>query len=147
MEHTLKISSEVLNNPFKAKNMLGDNLKDSHVKAGDVLSVAVPNGEDLLPKDVLMLFIVLGAVLIEYFKKQSERDKSQDILNNIFSKYNSAEELEKAIEEEYNIQIKIKNNTDKPNDFSRFIDKVHFGNADQINKDLNELRGGWNRDI
>ena len=87
----------------------GDNVK--------VMQKPTPDKESLMA----VLIIVLIAVLW-YMSTKAEREKERmaaEILDDVFGKYNSAEELEKELREEFNVSVTTETPPAGPDDRTR----------------------------
>jgi len=88
-----------------SKKELNETFQLNDLKKGDKIKL-VSNENEFVQKAMILMFIAL--FIIVFFKnKQNSTDKIEALINVIFDKYDSEEDLEKEIEAELGIDFKF----------------------------------------
>jgi len=88
-----------------SKKELNETFQLNDLKKGDKIKL-VSNENEFVQKAMILMFIAL--FIIVFFKnKQNSTDKIEALINGIFDKYDSEEDLEKEIEAELGIDFKF----------------------------------------
>jgi hypothetical protein len=88
-----------------SKKELNETYQLNDLKKGDKIKL-VSNENEFVQKAMILMFIAL--FIIVFFKnKQNSTDKIEALINVIFDKYDSEEDLEKEIEAELGIDFKF----------------------------------------
>jgi superfamily I DNA and RNA helicase len=108
--HTLTIEKNQ-----KAKDVL-DFLNKAQPKKGDKVKL-VSKEHTIIAVAVIL---ILGVALGYYFNKKKKTENAEKILDDFFTDFNTAEELEKHIEEEYGIIVEHQSEDTESQDWNRF---------------------------
>jgi hypothetical protein len=116
-----------------SKKELNETYQLNDLKKGDKIKL-VSNENEFVQKAMILMFIAL--FIIVFFKnKQNSTDKIEALINVIFDKYDSEEDLEKEIEAELGIDFKFETRQKKHD----AIDEL-FGKWKNIDVDLKQIR-------
>jgi len=116
-----------------SKKELNETYQLNDLKKGDKIKL-VSNENEFVQKAMILMFIAL--FIIVFFKnKQNSTDKIEALINVIFDKYDSEEDLEKEIEAELGIDFKFETRQKKHDT----IDEL-FGKWKNIDVDLKQIR-------
>jgi len=116
-----------------SKKELNETFQLNDLKKGDKIKL-VSNENEFVQKAMILMFIAL--FIIVFFKnKQNSTDKIEALINGIFDKYDSEEDLEKEIEAELGIDFKFETRQKKHD----AIDEL-FGKWKNIDVDLKQIR-------
>ena len=88
-----------------SKKELNETFQLNNLKKGDKIKL-VSNENEFVQKAMILMFIALFIVVF-FKKKQNSTDKTEALINGIFDKYDSEEDLEKEIEAELGIDFKF----------------------------------------
>jgi hypothetical protein len=88
-----------------SKKELNETFQLNDLKKGDKIKL-VSNENEFVQKAMILMFIALFIVVF-FKKKQNSTDKTEALINGIFDKYDSEEDLEKEIEAELGIDFKF----------------------------------------
>lgn len=110
--HTLNIDKN------KKPKDIRDFINRTQPKKGD--KVRLFSEQTTITTVVILTLVVLGVALGYYFNKKKKTEDSEKILEDLFADFNTAEELEKHIEEEYGIIVEHQPEDTESEDWSRF---------------------------
>jgi hypothetical protein len=116
-----------------SKKELNETFQLNDLKKGDKIKL-VSNENEFVQKAMILMFIALFIVVF-FKKKQNSTDKTEALINGIFDKYDSEEDLEKEIEAELGIDFKFETRQKKHD----AIDEL-FGKWKNIDVDLKQIR-------
>jgi hypothetical protein len=116
-----------------SKKGLNETFQLNDLKKGDKIKL-VSNENEFVQKAMILMFIALFIVVF-FKKKQNSTDKTEALINGIFDKYDSEEDLEKEIEAELGIDFKFETRQ-KTYDA---IDEL-FGKWKNVDVDLKQIR-------
>ena len=124
----------------KTPKQIYDKLMDENPEKGDHFKLLTSFDKDSLAVMVAAFIIMMVVVYaVVNGKKDSEKKKGsfgEDILNKLFGKYNSVEEVEKEIEKEgYQLDIEQKAKDDEKADWNNYSEKrfaEYFTDEDDI---------------
>jgi len=116
-----------------SKKGLNEIFQLNDLKKGDKIKL-VSNENEFVQKAMILMFIALFIVVF-FKKKQNSTDKTEALINGIFDKYDSEEDLEKEIEAELGIDFKFETRQ-KTYDA---IDEL-FGKWKNVDVDLKQIR-------
>jgi tRNA(Ser,Leu) C12 N-acetylase TAN1 len=134
--------------PNKIRENFDALIKGSKIKKGDSIAVELDKKDDDNTALLFFALIAIGLVLASYFQNVNKKknEETELLLRDIFNKYSTPEELERAIEVEYNVSISVKSEANKF-DFSQLVGKVNFGTRKEIENDINKVKNQWIKDI
>lgn len=100
---------------------------------GDSLKVVQRPLFDPHAQETLMLIVLVA--MLWYMGRKQHRDRlATALLDDVFKKYYSAEELERELREEFNISVTTETRPEAPDDWSR----MSMGTFEQAAYDANE---------
>ena len=118
-----KLSKEEVMETFQLNNL----------SKGDEIKFISTDNEST--NKLVILFIITLVVIVFFKNKQNSTDKTEALINGIFDKYDSEEDLEKEIEAELGIDFKFETRQKKHDT----IDDL-FGKWKNIDVDLKQIR-------
>lgn len=126
-------------------------LRTKDIQRGDTVKVKSFSSINDLMSAGLLLLLAIG--LLDIFDKRNRNNFGQKVIDGIFEKSMDVIDFEKAIAEEYGIQIELEPERDeiKPakhkTGISSLKGRLQPESSEAIDKQLQKLREEWQRDI